>query len=142
MQALQGTPKRAIHRWAVLLFVAALVATTVTPALAHHDWAAGCSNSNACFLEEGSGGGYMQSDHHDAYTFNDYYQSGIPQPTIGFQTDKVRNRMNSTRAYFRKWANYSGTLFCVNPNSTVWYLTPSYVGSWFGVGDPDGSCRA
>lgn len=127
-----------------LLVAAALVAITVTPVLADHDWASGCSNGNTCWSEVNYGGGYMQSDHRDSYTNNDYYASGTPPQTIGFQTDYFRNKMNVTHAHVYRNQSYSSELFCVNPGSSVWY----YVGgttstsSWLGHGGSLGWCRS
>lgn len=143
MQALPQAPKRAHFRWTVLLFVAALIATTAAPALADHDWASGCNSSgNTCWYEQDNGGGYMQSDHRDSNTFSDYYVGNGTQ-SIGYSTDKFRNKMNSTHAHVYKFNGYNTELFCVNPGSTVWWYVggSTYTGSWAGHSGSLGWCR-
>ncbi len=107
----------------------------VTPAAANHDWAAGCSRGNSCWWESQNGGGFMQSDHRDSWTFNDRYVGNTNQ-TIGNHTDWFRNRMTSTHAHLFALSGYWSNgpeLFCVNPNSDVWYWVGNTdTGSWLG----------
>lgn len=143
MQARQGTPKRSIHRWTVLLFVAALIATTATPVLGYHDWVSGCNTSgNTCWREAEYGGGWMQSDHRDAYMYPDKYVGNDTQ-RLGLDTDSFRNRMNETHAHIYKYANYSTELFCVNPGSTLIYsVHDTTTHSWKGHSESLSWCRS
>jgi hypothetical protein len=68
---MQAIRRLVIARWVFLLVAAALVAITVTPVLADHDWASGCSNGNTCWSEVNYGGGYEQSDNGHSHTNND-----------------------------------------------------------------------
>lgn len=142
MQAPQGVPKRAIHRWTVLAFAVALIASTAMPALANHDWASGCNTSgNSCWWETGSGG-YMQSDHGDDYMSGNKYV-GDPSMSLGWDTDYVKNKMNSTHAHYYKYAYRSTELFCVNPGSSTWqYVGSTTTHSWNGHSGSLGWCRS
>ena len=130
--------------YVIVAVVAILLGVLAVPAQADHDWASGCSTSgNTCWWETGNGGGLMQSDHRDSYTFNDWY-AGNPNQSIGWHTDWFRNKMNTTRAYLYRSQNYGGYLFCVNPASTTWYWVggTTTTGSWKGKTGWRQGCRS
>ncbi len=125
------------------LAVLLLVISAALPVAADHDWAPGCSLGNTCWYEGNFGGGYMQSDHRDTYTFNDWY-AGNGNQSIGWHTDYFKNRMAVTHAHVYRNSNYNGELFCVNPNSVAWYWVggTTTTGSFRGHPSSLGGCRA
>ncbi len=122
--------QRSLRGLAFLVVVAALV-MSAAPALADHDWAAGCSSGNTCWREVTNGGGNMQSDHRDSWTYFDVY-AGNSSQNIGDHTDWFKNRMNVTHAHVFRFSGYSTELFCVGPADDTWIAVPTTTGSWNG----------